>query len=67
MKRREIHFVIDRDGNIHSTINGVIGSSCSVIAEEFKSLGRVLKQEQTNEFFASGGGPKIRLNLNQNE
>lgn len=67
MKRKEIHFVIDREGNIHSTIKGVKGSGCSLIAEEFKSLGQVVGQEQTNEFFESGDGAKIWLNLNQND
>jgi hypothetical protein len=67
MKRAEIHFVIDREGTIHSTVKRVKGAGCSVIAEKFKSLGQVTAQEQTNEFFASGSDSKIRLNLNQDE
>jgi len=67
MKRREIHFVIDRDGNIQTTIKGIKGSGCSVVAEEFKSLGQVMEQKQTNEFYESSHGSKIWLDLNQNE
>jgi hypothetical protein len=63
MNRREIHFVIDRDGNIQSTVKGVKGSGCSIVAEEFNSLGQVVGQEQTNEFYESGDGFKIWLNL----
>jgi len=63
MQRREIHFVIDREGNIHSTVKGVKGSGCSLVAEEFKSLGQVVGQEQTNEFYEPGDWTKIWLNL----
>jgi hypothetical protein len=63
MKRKEIHFVIDREGNIHSTVKGVKGSSCSLVAGEFKGLGQVVGQEQTNEFYESGDGAKIWLDL----
>ena len=67
MKRKEIHFVIAQDGNIQTTIKGIRGSGCSVIAEEFKSLGQVTEQKQTNEFYESSHGPKIWLDLNQDE
>ena len=44
MKREEIHFVIDREGNIQSTIQGVKGSACRNIAQAIEKLGQVRKK-----------------------
>jgi hypothetical protein len=63
MNRSEIHFVIDRDGNIQSTIKGIKGSGCGTIAAEIKKLGRVAKQEKTQEFHERCGGQSSLLNL----
>jgi hypothetical protein len=51
MNRTEIHFVIDRDGNIESTIKGMKGSGCSTVAAEIENLGRVVKHERTKAFY----------------
>ncbi len=67
MNRNEIHFVIDREGNIQSTIKGVKGSSCSSIEEKIEKLGRVVKQERTKEFYERCEGQSNLLNLNQND
>lgn len=52
MKRKEIHFVIDCQGNVVSTINGIKGSSCKEVADEIRSLGRLLHEKRTEEYFA---------------
>ena len=67
MKRKEIHFVIDRAGNIQSTIKGIKGSACSLIAEKFKDLGQVIEKQQTNEYFESVGGIELSLDLTHND
>jgi len=63
MERKEIHFVIDREGTIQSTINGVKGSACSSIAAEIEKLGRVIKQKRTNAFYERCGEETNLLNL----
>ena len=63
MNRKEIHFVIDREGNIQSSIKGIKGSACSSIAEKVKDLGQVIEQQQTNEYFESGTSSQISLDL----
>jgi len=67
MNRKEIHFVIDREGNIQSSIKGIKGSTCSAIAEEFSDLGQVIEQQQTNEFYESGNSSKLSLDLTRDE
>ena len=67
MKRKEIHFVIDREGNIQSSIKGIKGSSCSSIVEEFTDLGQVIEQQQTNEFYESCNSSKLSLDLTRDE
>ena len=67
MNRTEIHFVIDRDGNIQSTIKGIKGSGCSTIAAKIEKLGRVAKQERTKEFYERCDGQTTCLNLSRNE
>ena len=42
MNRKEIHFVIDREGNIQSPVNGIKGTACGTIAEAIEKLGRVV-------------------------
>ena len=65
MERKEIHFVIDREGTIQSTINGVKGSACSSIAAEIEKLGRVIKQKRTKAFYERCEGETNLLNLNR--
>ena len=63
MNRKEIHFEIDSNGNIKSTIRGIKGSTCSTIAEEFESLGRVEAQNHTNEFYESSPSHRVLLEM----
>ena len=63
MKREEIHFLIDREGNVQSTIKGVKGSACSSLAAEFEDLGQVIGQQPTNEFFETGNSSILQLSL----
>ena len=63
MNRKEIHFVIDQEGNIQSTIKGLKGPTCSAITEAFRDLGQVIEQQQTNEYFESGTSSQISLDL----
>ena len=51
MQRKEIHFIIDSQGNIASTIKGIKGASCTAVADEIKNLGRVLQEKRTDEYF----------------
>ena len=67
MNRKEIHFVIDREGNIQSSIKGIKGSSCSSVAEEFNDLGQVVEQQQTNEFYESCNSSKLSLDLTRDK
>jgi hypothetical protein len=63
MDRKEIHFVIDREGTIQSTINGVKGSACSSIAAEIEKLGHVVKQERTKAYYERCDETKNLLKL----
>lgn len=63
MDRKEIHFIIDREGNIQSTIQGVKGTACNSLAAEFKDLGQVVEQQPTNEFYETGNRSKLSLDL----
>jgi Protein of unknown function (DUF2997) len=67
MHRTEIHFVIDRDGNIQSTIKGIKGSGCGTLAAEIEKLGRVAKLERTQEFHERCSGQSSLLNLVNNK
>ena len=51
MKRKEIVFTINKNGEIASTVRGTKGPSCRSIAEAFKSLGKVISETRTNEYF----------------
>ncbi|MBN1472942.1 MAG: DUF2997 domain-containing protein [Syntrophaceae bacterium] len=51
MKRKEIEFVIRPDGSFETTIKGAKGGSCKNIAEAFKTLGKVLSESRTSEFY----------------
>jgi hypothetical protein len=67
MHRSEIHFVIDRDGNIQSTIKGIKGSGCGTIAAEIEKLGRAAWQEKTPEFHERCSGQSSLLKLVHNK
>ena len=54
MKRKEIHFIIGTDAGITFTVKNIKGPSCKAIAEEFKSLGKVIKETRTSEFMEKG-------------
>jgi hypothetical protein len=47
----EIHFIIDGQGNIQSTVKGVKGNGCKALTEEIKKLGHVVGESSTGEFF----------------
>jgi hypothetical protein len=51
MQRKEISFIIDSEGNIASTIKGIKGASCAGVADEIKSLGKVMQEKRTEEYF----------------
>ena len=51
MQRKEIHFIIDSEGNIASAIKGIKGASCAGVADEIKNLGKVLQEKRTEEYF----------------
>lgn len=51
MQRMEIHFIIDGQGNIQSTVKGVKGNGCKALAEEIKELGHAVDESPTGEFF----------------
>ena len=51
MQRKEIHFLIDSEGNIASTIKGIKGGSCADVADEIKRIGKVLQEKRTDEYF----------------
>ncbi|MFC1812590.1 DUF2997 domain-containing protein [Thermodesulfobacteriota bacterium] len=51
MKRKEIVFTIDKNGGVTTTVEGIKGSSCTRIAEAFKSLGKVIREKRTSEYF----------------
>ena len=63
MNRIEIHFVIDRAGNIQSTIKGVKGSACNSISEKFKDLGQVIEQQQTKEYYEARDYAELSLDV----
>ncbi len=51
MEKREIHCVIDGQGNLSFAIRGVKGSSCRELAEVLKRLGRPLAEQRTAEYY----------------
>ena len=63
MHREEIHFTIDREGNVQSTIKGIKGSACSSLAAEFEDLGQVIGQQPTSEFFETANSAILQLSL----
>jgi hypothetical protein len=65
MNRKEIHFVIDRQGNIQSTIKGIKGAACRSISKEFRELGQVIEQQPTDEFYQIWNGSELQLDLKQ--
>ena len=51
MQRKEIHIIIDGEGNIVSTIKGIKGASCAGIADEIKNLGDAIQEKRTDEYY----------------
>lgn len=51
MQRMEIHFIIDRHGNIQSVVKGVKGNGCKALMEKIKKLGHAKSESPTGEFF----------------
>lgn len=49
----KIKFVIDKDGNIFSEVNGIKGPQCAKVDKFLESLGEV-KFSKTGEFFENG-------------
>jgi hypothetical protein len=52
MQRTELHFTIDREGNIQSVVKGVKGSGCKILIEDIKKLGQAVHESPTGEFYA---------------
>jgi hypothetical protein len=63
MERKEIHFVIDREGTIQSTIEGIKGSACGSLAAEIEKLGQVVKQARTKAYYERGDEANNLLDL----
>lgn len=53
MKRKEIQFVIDRKGNVKTTVKGVQGAGCASLLEPFLELGRVTDEQRTADYYAA--------------
>ena len=51
MQRMELHFIIDRHGNIQSIVKGVKGDGCKALVEQIKKLGHAVSESPTGEFF----------------
>ena len=52
LKKTDIVFDIDADGNITITVEGVKGQDCLAITEELEaSLGVVLDRQHTSEYY----------------
>ncbi len=63
MNRKEIHFVIEHDGSITSTIKGIKGANCRTLAAKFESLGSVTEQKYTNEYYESNHSHRVSLDI----
>ena len=49
-----LEFVIYPDGRVMEKVTGIVGTSCAEVTAAIEAqLGRVLKQQQTSEFFAN--------------
>ncbi len=49
-----LEFIIYPDGRVVEKVTGISGASCAEVTAAIEAqLGRVLKQEQTAEFFAA--------------
>ena len=49
-----LEFVIYPDGRVQEKVTGIVGASCAEVTAAIEAqLGRVLKSEQTSEFFAA--------------
>ena len=52
MKRKEIVFIIDKNGGIASTVKGIKGTGCSNIVKSLKNdLGEVISEKRTAEYY----------------
>ena len=51
MQRTELHFIIDREGNIQSVVKGVKGRGCKILIEDIKKLGQTVHESPTGEFY----------------
>ena len=50
MKRKEIHFTIDENAQVHLILKNVKGPICKNFVAEFESLGEVLDERRTVEY-----------------
>lgn len=51
MQRTEMHFIIDREGNIQSVIKGAKGGGCKLLTADIKKLGKTILESSTGEFY----------------
>jgi hypothetical protein len=65
MQRTELHFIIDREGNIQSIVKGVKGNGCKILVEDIKKLGQTVRESPTGEFYEKEQNAIIRTNLNK--
>jgi hypothetical protein len=57
----KIKTTIDRDGNISiDGIDGVFGPGCKKFSERLKSHGKVVKEDNTDDFYKDG--PEVSIN-----
>jgi hypothetical protein len=65
MARTELHFIIDRQGNIQSVVKGVKGGGCKVLIEDIKKLGQTVKESPTGELYEKEQNAILRISLNK--
>ena len=63
MQREEIEIAILPDGRVEYTIKGVKGSACESISALLEQLGKVEKDERTDEYYAQE--PDVHVNVSR--
>jgi hypothetical protein len=63
MQRQEIEIAILPDGRIEYTIKGIVGSACESISALLEQLGKIERQERTDEYYAQE--PDVTIAVSQ--
>ena len=67
MNHRELVFTIDGSGSIHMIANGIDGPACREIVEDFETLGQVVSETRTAEYYTAQSHAQIRQRIRRSD